>query len=125
MDAYGEDERSMSEKVMRSVRDKRAQEFLDVILFMHAVPQRVDGRWDALDRESDVSWFREHCAVYQENEELMAFLRDCAVVVLLVGHLHGAPGVLSMHECYVQLAKEQKEELELHERNCDSEKCFC
>jgi hypothetical protein len=50
-----------------------------------------------------VSWFREHSKVYQKNEDLMAFLRDCAVVVLLVGHFHAAPGVLSMHECYVQL----------------------
>jgi hypothetical protein len=96
----------MSEKVMRSSRDRRAKEFLDVILFMHAVPQRVDGQWDALDRESDVTWFREHSEVYQKNEDLMAFLRDCAVVVLLVGHLHAAPGVLSMHECYVQLCTE-------------------
>jgi hypothetical protein len=103
MDAYGEDERPMSEKVMRSVRDKRAQEFLDVILFMHAVPQRVDGQWDALDHELDVTWFRGHSEVYQKNEELMAFLRDCAVVVLLVGYLHVASGVLSMHACYTQL----------------------
>ena len=105
MDAYPEDMRYLLEKGMRSSRAKRAQEFMDVILFMHAVPQRADGRWDALDRESDVTWFREHCEVYQKNEELMAFLRDCAVVVLLVGHLHAAPGVLSMHACYTQLGE--------------------
>jgi hypothetical protein len=105
MDAYPEDMRYLLEKGMRSSRLKRALEFMDVILFMHAVPQRVDGQWDALDRESDVTWFREHCEVYQKNEGLMAFLRDCAVVVLLVGHFHAAPGVLSMHQCYVQLEK--------------------
>jgi hypothetical protein len=105
MDAYPEDMRYLLEKGMRRSSVSRAQEFLDVILFMHAVPQRVDGQWDALDRESDVTWFREHSEVYQKNEELMAFLRDCAVVVLLVGHFHAAPGVLSMHECYVQLEK--------------------
>ena len=105
MDAYPEDMRDLLEKGMHSSRLKRALEFMDVILFMHAVPQRVDGQWDALDRESDVTWFREHCEVYQKNEELMAFLRDCAVVVLLVGHFHAAPGVLSMHQCYVQLEK--------------------
>ena len=76
MDAYEEDERYLSEKSMRHSRDKRAEEFLDVILFMHAVPQRADGKWDALDRESDVTWFREHSEVYQKNEDLMAFLRD-------------------------------------------------
>jgi len=103
MDAYDEDERPMSEKSMRRSRDKRAQEFLDFLLFMHAVPQRADGQWDALDHESDVTWFREHCEAYQKNEELMAFLRDCAVVVLLVGHFHAAPGVLSIHDCYMQL----------------------
>jgi hypothetical protein len=103
MESYDEDERPMSEKSMRHSRDKRAQEFLDVILFMHAVPQRVDGKWDALDRELDVAWFRGHSEVYQKNEELMAFLRDCAVVVLLVGHFNVAPEVLAMHACYVQL----------------------
>jgi hypothetical protein len=105
MDAYDEDMRYLLEKGMRSSRAKRAQEFMDVILFMHAVPQRADGKWDALDRESDVIWFREHCEVYQKNEELMAFLRDCAVVVLITGFFHTAPGVRSMHECYTQLAE--------------------
>ena len=121
MDAYPEDLRYLLEKGMRSSRANRAQEFMDVILFMHAVPQRADGRWDALDRESDVTWFREHCEVYQKNEELMAFLRDCAVVVLITGFFHTAPGVLSMHECYAELL----EQLDFHERVCDSEKCFC
>jgi hypothetical protein len=113
---------------MRTCRNKRAQEFLDVILFLHAVPQRVDGRWDALDHEHDVTWFREHCRVYQQNEHLMAFLRDCAVVVLTVGHFQVAPEVHSMHECYVELkekAEFYKEQAEFHERNCDFEKCFC
>ena len=43
---------------------------------MHAVPQRATDRWDALDYESDVTWFREHYKIYQKNEELMAC--DCA-----------------------------------------------
>ena len=103
MDAYPEDMRYLLEKGMRTSRVKRAQEFMDVLLFMHAVPQRADGKWDALDHESDVTWFREHCEVYQKNGDLMAFLRDCAVVVLLVGYLHAAPGVLSLHACYTQL----------------------
>jgi hypothetical protein len=103
MDAYPEDMRYLLEKGMRSSRLKRALEFMDVILFMHAVPQRVDGQWDALDHEHDVTWFREHCEVYQKNEDLMAFLRDCAVVVLLVGYFQVATEVKSMHECYVKL----------------------
>jgi hypothetical protein len=113
MDSYeSEDERPMSEKSMRSLSNKKAQEFLNVILFMHAVPQRVDGEWDALDRESDVTWFREHSEVYQKNKELMAFLRDCAVVVLLVGYFQAAPGVLSMHACYTQLGAEAEKKKE-------------
>jgi len=106
MDAYGEDERPMSEKSMRRSRIMRAQDFLDVILFMHAVPQRVDGRWDALEHSLDVTWFREHCAVYQKNEDLMAFLRDCAVVVLLVGYFAVAADVKSLHGCYECLARD-------------------
>ena len=105
IDAYGEDERPMSEKSMRHSRIRRAQDFLDVMLFMHAVPQRVDGKWDALDRVSDVIWFREHCEVYQKNEDLMAYLRDCAVVVLLVGCYTAPTEVQAIHECYMTLSE--------------------
>ena len=100
MDAYGEDERPMTEKIMRHSRIRQAQDFLDVILFLHAVPQRADGRWDALDHESDVTWFREHCGVYQQNADLMAFLRDCAVVVLITGCFDVPKDVKSICECY-------------------------
>jgi hypothetical protein len=106
MDAYPEDMRYLLEKGMRSSRVKRAQEFMDVILFMHAVPQRVDGKWDALDHESDVTWFREYSEVYQKNEDLMAFLRDCAVVLLLVGYFAVAADVKSLHGCYECLARD-------------------
>ena len=103
MDAYDEDERPMSEKSMHRSGRTRAEEFLDVILFMHAVPQRAEARWDALDRESDVTWFREYSEVYQKNEELMAFLRDCAVVVLLTGNFSVPTEVKCIHDCYVEL----------------------
>jgi hypothetical protein len=103
MDKYGEDERPMSEKSMRHSGTRRAQDFLDVILFMHAVPQRVDGRWDALDHKSDVTWFREYSEVYQKNEPLMAFLRDCAVVVLITGCSSLTQEVKSIHDCYIPL----------------------
>ena len=105
MDAYGEDERPMSEKSMRHSGTRIAQDILDVILFMHAVPQRPVNRWDALDHEWDVSWFREYCEVYQKNEEFMAFLRDCAVVVLITGQFIVPTEVQAIHECYVQLKK--------------------
>ena len=104
MDAYGEDERYLSEKSMRHSREKIARDFLDVILFLHAVRQRVFDRWDALDHDLDVTWFREHCTVYQNNEPLMAFLRDCAVVVLITGCFDVSTEVTSIHACYVQLA---------------------
>ncbi|MBV5345112.1 MAG: hypothetical protein JZU63_06070 [Rhodoferax sp.] len=105
MDAYCEDERPMSEKSMHASARRRAQDFLDVILFLHAVPQRADGWWDALDHEFDVTWFREHCGVYQKDEDLMAFLRDCAVVVLLTGCFSLTAEVKSIHDCYVQLER--------------------
>ena len=105
MDAYPEDTRDMLEKSMHGSARRRAQDFLDVILFMHAVPQRALDRWDALDDEFDVTWFREHCKVYQNNEPLMAFLRDCAVVVLLTGNFIVSTEVQAIHECYMQLEK--------------------
>ena len=101
MDAYDEDERPMSVKRMHWSARSTAQDFLDVILFMHAVPQRATDRWDALDLESDVTWFREHCEVYQKNEELMAFLRDCAVVVLITGCFSLTQEVKSIHDAYM------------------------
>ena len=103
MDAYPEDMRSLLEKGMHRSGRTRAEEFLDVILFMHAVPQRAEARWDALDREWDVTWFREYSEVYQKNEELMAFLRDCAVVVLLTGNFSVPTEVKCIHDCYVEL----------------------
>jgi hypothetical protein len=102
MDAYGEDERPMSEKSMRHSGTRRAQDFLDVILFMHAVPQRAENRWDALDHEHDVKWFRGYCEVYHKNEDLSVFLRDCAVVVLLTGYFTVPKDVKCIHDCYVQ-----------------------
>jgi hypothetical protein len=110
MDAYGEDERPMSEKSMRHSGTRRAQDFLDLILFMHAVPQPAEARWDALDLESDVTWFREHCEVYQKNEELMTFLRDCAVAVLVVGYFYVAPFVILINCCYKDLLHRQLRE---------------
>jgi hypothetical protein len=104
MDAYPEDMRDLLVKGMHGSARRRAQDFLDVILFMHAVPQRADGKWDTLDHESDVTWFREHCEVYQKSEELMAFLRDCAVVVLLTGNFCVSTDVKCIHDCYMQLA---------------------
>jgi hypothetical protein len=103
MDAYPEDMRYLLEKGMRSSSVKRAKEFMDVILFMHAVPQRADGKWDALDHKSDVTWFREYSKVYQKNEELMSFLRDCAVVVLLMGNFIVPTEVQAIHDCYIQV----------------------
>ncbi len=100
---YPKDERPMLEKSMRHSRIKRAQDFLDVLLFLHAVPQREPGRWDALDHDSDVTWFRAHAEVYQSNEPLMAFLRDCAVVVLITGCFDISPDVKAIHDCYLQL----------------------
>jgi hypothetical protein len=105
MDAYPEDMRYLLEKGMRSSRLKRALEFMDVILFMHAVPQRVEGKWDVLDHKWDVTWFREYSEVYQKNEELMAFLRDCTVVVLLTGCFNVHKEVKSIHDCYMKLSE--------------------
>ena len=101
MHACDEDERPMSEKSMHASARRRAQDFLDVLLFLHAVPQREPGRWDALDLASDVTWFRAHAEVYQNNAPLMAFLRDCAVVVLVTGCFDVPKDVKSIHNCYV------------------------
>jgi len=110
-DAYeSEDELYMSEKSMRHSRVSTAQDFFDVIAFMHAVPQRVHNRWVVLDHAWDVSWFREYCKVYQENEDFMSFLRDCAVVVLIIGHFNVQTDVKAIHDCYKKLDQSQHEQ---------------
>jgi len=111
MEAYeSEDELYMSEKSMRHSRVSTAQDFFDVIAFMHAVPQRTVNQWDALDHRWDVSWFREYCKVYQKNEEFMSFLRDCAVVVLIIGHFNVQTDVKAIHDCYQKLDQSQHEQ---------------
>jgi hypothetical protein len=74
MDEYPEDDRYFLQKILGRSGIRRAKEFLDVILFMHAVPQRAPDRWDVLDHESDVTWFREHCKIYQNKTELIVTL---------------------------------------------------
>lgn len=111
MEAYeSEDELYMSEKSMRHKRVRTAQDFFDVIAFMYAVPQRVHHQWVALDHRWDVSWFRGYCEVYQKNEELMSFLRDCAVVVLIIGHFNVQTDVKAIHDCYQKLDQSQHEQ---------------
>ena len=105
MDAYPEDMRDLLVKGMYSSKINRAKDFLDVILFMHAVPQRVHNRWDTLDHEWDVTWFREYCEVYNKNKDLMAFLDDCAVVVLVTDYVVVPKEVKALHTCYVQLGE--------------------
>ena len=46
---------------------------------------------------------RRSAEVYQKNEDLMAFLRDCAVVVLTTYCFDVPKDVTAIHDCYVQL----------------------
>lgn len=105
MDAYPEDMRDFLVKGMYRSKINRAKDFLDVILFMYAVPQRVENRWDALDHEWDVTWFREYCEVYHKNKDLMSFLHDCAVVMLVTDCVVVAKDVEALYTCYVQLGE--------------------
>jgi hypothetical protein len=83
-----------------NIEHHMANDFLQVLLFLFAVPQeaplqvRVRRRWpyelvpplepSALDM--NVAWMNEDCKWYQESKEFMAFLADCAVIALIIGY---------------------------------------
>ena len=80
---YGEDELRMTDKALANTSISTAKSFMDVILFMFAVPTRSIYRWDSIDPYEKVIFdFKiAPSKFYQDNETFMTFLRDCAVVL--------------------------------------------
>ena len=73
----------MTDKALANTSISTAKSFMDVILFMFAVPTRSIYRWDSIDPYEKVTFdFKiAPSKFYQDNETFMTFLRDCAVVL--------------------------------------------
>lgn len=92
--------------------DLTAQSFMGVVLFLFAVPNLLKNPrgWDLIEDDFDYmySWEfnfkRDACEFYQGRDELMKFLGDCAVVVLLTGNFELPPGMRRVIARYTVLA---------------------
>jgi len=61
---------------------------MDLIVFMYVVPRRPPYKWDSLEAD-DTYWYDfqiRPCKYYQQQEKLMSFLSDCAVVIFPTGN---------------------------------------
>ncbi len=106
-DDYGEDERDMTDKVIASTARDRAKYFMDLIVFMFVVQRRSPERWDSLEPYSR-HWFDfqiRPCKFYQGQEQLMSFLSDCAVVMLLTGNFEFGSDIKNIYLQYIKLQR--------------------
>jgi hypothetical protein len=87
-DDYTDDDRAVSAMVIANTSQARTESFMDLIVFMYVVPRRPPNKWDSLEAD-DKYWydFQIHpCRYYQQQQELMSFLSDCAVVIFPTGN---------------------------------------
>lgn len=94
-----------------------ANDFLQVILFLYAVPQEVPlqvkqhkYKIDELipplkpsDVDMDVTWMYEDCKWYQQNKNLMKFVTDCAVLALMSSSWYFSPAFTEICQSYQQI----------------------
>ena len=94
----------MSQKSLYKRGPPTVKKFLYVILFMFAVPRHLpatrsittDTQLEPSEINTELTYMNVPCKFYQQNHELMTFLRDCAVVVLITGHFNVPKDVQSV-----------------------------
>jgi hypothetical protein len=92
--------------------DLTARSFMDVVLFLFAIPNLLKNPrgWDLIEDDFEHMYSREFnlkrdaCEFYQGRNELMNLLGDCTVVVLLTGHFELPPGMRGVIARYTVLA---------------------
>jgi hypothetical protein len=104
-------EQEGSEIAVREAGKSTAQSFMDVILFLFAVPYRSkdSDEWDVITEEDHVEFMIDACKFYQDQKDLMTFLGDCAVVVLLTRHFKLPPEIESIIAKYKVLLNTMEE----------------
>jgi len=87
-DAFTDDDRAVSAMVIANTSQARTESFMDLIVFMYVVPRRPPNKWNSLEAD-DKYWYDfqiRPCKYYQQQQELMSFLSDCAVVIFPTGN---------------------------------------
>ena len=102
---------------MIDVELKMINDFLQVILFLFAVPQEVplrarDRRWSAVRLEAplepaevnmNVAWMNDDCQWYQGNARFMECVADCAVIALMRNCYQFSPSFTEICQSYIDL----------------------
>jgi hypothetical protein len=102
------------------ILDITAQYFMEVILWLFAVPQRSKwlSQWDVIESidgdSKKIDMMIDACEFYQGQEELMTFLGDCAVVVLLTGCFELPSEIEAIIAKYKELMEKTHKQYVLH-----------
>ena len=115
--AQGEDaeyEEKCTRKEITNLEHNMTNEFLQVILYLFAVPQEVPLRvrthkfkpdeltppLEPSPVHMDVTWMNEDCKWYQQNARFMEFLADCAVIALMRSCYEFSPSFIEICQSY-------------------------
>ena len=119
-DGYGSEAEYLEKGIRQGIIEremKMAQEFLQVILFLFAVPQEVPLRvrthkfkpdelthpLEPSEVDMGVTWMNEDCKWYQQNATFMGFLEDYAVIVLMTGCYNFSPSFTEICQSYTNV----------------------
>ena len=98
---YNEDELQMTDQSIMKNSHSKAELFMDVILFMFAVPSIHQS--NAKDLKADFDLQIDPCKFYQDQEDFMSFLRDCALVFLTSNSFTIPEEITRIYRRYFQL----------------------
>jgi len=100
-----------AEIAVREAGKSTARSFMDLILFLFAVQQRSQDsdEWDVIEEGDHFEVMINACKFYQDQKDLMTFLGDCAVVVLLTCHFNLPPEIESIIAKYKVLLNTMEE----------------
>jgi hypothetical protein len=112
-----EAEESSLRTTIIKIEHNMANDFLEVILFLFAVPQetplkvRVLRTWpyelmlplEPPELDMNVEWMTEDCRWYQQNENFMASLADCSVIALIIGYYEFSASFTEICQSYRDL----------------------
>jgi hypothetical protein len=117
---YGSDA-ELEEKYLRKditdIQLKMNNEFLEVILFLFAVPQEMPLRarykkfygvrlmppLEQAKVNMNVAWMMDDCLWYQHNQKFMEALADCAVIALMRSYYYLSPTFTEICQSYIDL----------------------
>ncbi len=101
---------------------KMNNDFLQIILFLFAVPQEVplrarDGRWSGVrlapplepaEVNMNVTWMNADCQWYQRKARFMECVADCAVIALMRSYYDFSPSFTEICQSYIDLVADNE-----------------